>query len=108
MDDHSEIQLEFDINRTMIRKYMSKHYKIYNVIIWNRSQPASVKNPLNYTLFDIEKGKEIDNFPLLDMLTTIFSVTRGFANKVIQELAIEELDRLQRLKTNLFDERNHF
>lgn len=102
------LQNEFDLNRTMIRKYISKHYKIYNVIIWDRNRPASVKNPLNFTLFDINEGEEIDKFSLIDMVTTIFSVTRSFANKVIQDLAVEESVRLQQLNPNLFDERNHY
>jgi len=94
-----------ECNNTMLKKYITKHYKIYKI---NPIFPVSQKlsSNIQYSVFDYEQEKEISQYQLDRYLCKIFSVDAMAVKLVLKELLNEEIARQQRLQIEIDYEGN--
>jgi hypothetical protein len=92
---------EQQLNHTMLKKYVTKHYRIYKI---RPTHPVSKK--FEYSIFDIDKDSENCLWQFKSYLCKIFSVDISTVNKALNELVQEELIKL-RAQTILDFERNN-
>ncbi len=95
-----------DFSKTMIKKYLDKHYKIHKIFKMNPHKPASQKNQIRYELYDNEQKKDILESKVTSAVAKIFSVDEGLVDKVLKELASEEMNRFERLQIKIYYEGN--
>lgn len=108
MNAYDYTESEDELNRTMITKYIDKHYKIYKVFVMDRKKPINLKNPLKYNMFDYAQEIEVNSYLVFKLIAKIFSVSDKFVHNIANSLAIAEFDRLQRLQLNALNEGNSF
>lgn len=92
MNEFNSILTENDINQTMLKKYVGKHYKIYKIFLMDQKKLVSVKNPLKFEMFDYAQGKEVNTYLVFKLLVKIFSVDETLVRKVIRGMAIDVLN----------------
>jgi hypothetical protein len=95
-----------DINNTMLRKYITKHYTICEL---KNVYPVSYKNRTgqDFKLMDNITGNVYNESHVVDILYRIFSVNRASISDTIKQLVIETVWRLQRQKLELHGQVNH-
>lgn len=74
------------VNYDMLKKYITKHFKIYKV------EP---KMPSVFKIYDYAEQKEVSEWTINDYLAKIFSVDRLLVKKVMKDIAKEEIERLK-------------
>jgi hypothetical protein len=70
----------------MLKKYITKHFKIYKV------EP---KMPSVFKIYDYQMQEEVSEWTLNNYLSKIFSVDIMLVKKVFKDMAKEELARLR-------------
>lgn len=80
------------VNYDMIKKYITKHFKIYKI------EP---KMPNIFKVYDYQKQEEVSEWGINQYLAKIFSVDTLLVKKVFKDIAKEELDRLSKIQHRL-------
>lgn len=95
---------EQELNHTILKKYLKKHYKIYKI---HPIFPISKKlsNRVDYSILDIADNDDENPYIFKQYLCKIFSVDLRAVETILIELVMEELVRLRAQITLDFDER---
>lgn len=95
---------EQELNHTILKKYLKKHYKIYKI---HPIFPISKKlsNRVDYSILDIADNDDENPYIFKQYLCKIFSVDLRAVETILIELVMEELVRIRAQITLDFDER---
>jgi DNA-binding transcriptional regulator YhcF (GntR family) len=92
-----------ELNNTMLKKYITKHYKLYKI---HPLFPISNKlsKDIQYSILDYERNEDTSMYSLDRFLCKVFNVDAMAVKNAMKELLDEEVLRLQRQQFNLFKE----